>query len=462
MTGPMPSLVSLLSSLAASPQQTRQEAIQEALSQLSPKEAEEVLTHWPTWARPEQLPPTGDSWDTWLILSGRGWGKTRTGAEAVRAWARNAGWRIALVARTSADARDVIVEGESGVLACCASWERPIYEPSKRRLTWPNGTIATTYSADEPDVLRGPQHHAALCDELASWQYLEEAWSNLEFGLRLGVRPRKVITTTPRPLRQLRDIMSDPGTVITRGSTYDNAGNLPATTLAKFKRKYEGTRLGAQELRGEILDDTPGALWSLESIEKSRVQRAPELARVVVAIDPAVTSGEDSDETGIVVAARGMDGAFYVLADRTCSLTPDGWARRAVIAYDEFHGDRIVAEVNNGGDLVELTVRTVRASIPYKKVNASRGKRVRAEPIAALYEQGRVHHVGVHAQLEDQMRHFLPEGGAGSPDRVDALVWALTELSAATGNQGLLDYAHEQMAAAKPAAPTQEKKPWTK
>lgn len=438
----MRSAASLLSSLGALPLPERAAALLELQSSLTPQEAESLLYEWRgLWARPEQILPAGD-WDTWLILSGRGWGKTRTGAEAVREWAKTIP-RIALVGRTAADVRDVIIEGQSGILACFPRLERPDYEPSKRRLTFRNGALATAYSADEPDLLRGPQHGAALCDELASWNYLDEAWSNLTFGLRLGAHPRKVITTTPRPLALIRALVKDPKCIVTRGSTYDNAANIAASALAEFKAKYEGTRIGRQELGGEVLDDVPGALWARDQIDKLRVRTAPGLARVVVAIDPAVSSGESADETGIVVAAKGDDGAFYVLADRTCKMSPDGWARRAVIALDEFSGDRIVAEVNNGGDMVELTVRTVRAGVPYKAVRASRGKRVRAEPIAALYEQGKVHHVGALPELEDQMCSFLPEGNEKSPDRVDALVWALTELSDSSG-MGVFEYYRQE------------------
>lgn len=421
---------------------------EEWIPSLSPEDAEALIYEWRAlWGRPDQLIPAGDWWDTWLILSGRGWGKTRTGVETVREWSRTIP-RIALVGRTAADVRDVIVEGESGVLACCPRWDRPLYEPSKRRLTWPNGALATCYSADEPDLLRGPQHGAALLDEMASWAHLEEAYSNLTFGLRLGDHPRKVITTTPRPLALLKRLIKDPRCKVTRGSTYDNAANLAASALAEFKAKYEGTRLGRQELGGEVLDDVPGALWLRTQIDALRVAAVPagvRLVRIVVAIDPAVTSGEDADETGIVVAGKGDDGHYYVLADRTCRLSPDGWARRAVIAHDEFEADRIVAEVNNGGDMVELTIRTVSSKVRYVAVRASRGKRIRAEPIAALYEQGKVHHVGSFDALEDQQCSFLPEGNDKSPDRVDALVWALTDLSDGTG-LGLLDFAREGLA----------------
>lgn len=400
------------------------------LAGLSPAEAELLLYDWPVWARPNQLEPPGD-WLTWVALAGRGFGKTRLGVEWVIANAKaHPKWRWAIVARTAADVRDTAIDGESGILACSPPGFRPRYEPSKRRLTWPNGFIATTFSAEEPDALRGPQFHGAWVDELASWKYLEETWDMLQFGLRLGKRPRVLVTTTPRPVKVLEDLLADEGqgVFVTRGSTYDNAENLAATQLAKFRKKYEGTRLGRQELNGEILGDTPGALWTRAMLDAARVDKAPTLVRVVVGIDPAVTSGEDSDDTGIVVAGKAANGHYYVLADRTCHLSPDGWARRALVAYDEFSADRIVAEVNNGGDMVEATIRTARKAAPITQVRASRGKRVRAEPVAALYEQGKVHHVGSLAELEDQMVTFLPEGGEGSPDRVDSAVWAISDL----------------------------------
>jgi len=325
--------------------------------------------------------------------------------------------------------RDVIVEGESGVLAVCPPWNAPLYEPSKRRLTWPNGAMATTYSADEPDLLRGPQHHAALADELASWKRGEETWSNLTLGLRLGQHPQAVVTTTPRPLRIIRDLRASPTTVTTAGSTYENSGNLAPSSLAEFRRLYEGTRLGRQELMGELLEDIPGALWKRSQLDDLRVKTLPTLVRIVVAIDPAVTSGEDSDETGIVAVGKAEDGQLYVLADETCRESPAEWARRAVMLYRRLKADRIVAEVNNGGDLVEATIRTVDKHVPYTAVRASRGKRSRAEPIAALYEQGKAHHAGGFDALEDQMCMFTPDGFDGSPDRVDALVWGATELT---------------------------------
>jgi predicted phage terminase large subunit-like protein len=400
------------------------------LSDLSDAELRAIEYDWRFWARQNQLPPPGD-WTFWLLLAGRGFGKTRTGAEWVRE-AKNTCSRIALVAPTAADVRDVMVEGESGILAISPPHDRPLYEPSKRRLTWPNGAIATTYSADEPERLRGPQSDAAWCDELAAWRY-PEAFDMLMFGLRLGTMPRCVITTTPKPVKLVRDLLTDPRCKITRGSTYDNAANLAESFMAQVVRKYEGTRLGRQELNAELLEDVPGAMWNRAMLDNLRVGAAPTtLRRVVVAIDPAVTSGESADETGIVVAGLGDDGMAYVLDDLTCKDTPDGWARRAVTAYRIHKADRIVAEVNNGGDLVEATIRMVDRRASFTAVRATRGKAVRAEPVAALYEQGRVHHVGMFPAMEDQMCAFTTDVDRKSlgysPDRVDALVWALTEL----------------------------------
>jgi predicted phage terminase large subunit-like protein len=346
--------------------------------------------------------------------------------------------RLALVGPTAADCRDVMVEGESGILAISPDSFRPLYEPSKRRLTWPNGAIATTYSADEPDRLRGPQHDGAWCDEPASWKY-PDSWDMLMFGLRLGADPRAVATTTPKPVRLIRELIASPTTYITRGSTDENKANLAPAFLEKIVAKYQGTRLGRQELMGELLDDIPGALWSRKQIDELRVKEAPDMVRIVVAIDPAMSSGEDSDETGIVVAGKGIDGFGYVLKDLTCRMSADGWARRAVNAYSEYSADRIIAEVNNGGELVEHTLRTVDSKVSYKAVHASKGKRVRAEPIAALYEQKKIFHIGSFDALEDQMCAFTPDGFDGSPDRVDALVWALTELM--LGQEGWSEWA---------------------
>ncbi len=338
--------------------------------------------------------------------------------------------RIALVGLTAADARDVMVEGESGILAVHPERERPLYEPSKRRLTWPNGSIATCYNASEPDQLRGPQHHYAWVDELAKFPAAQELWDQLAFGLRLGQHPQTVITTTPRPIPIIKRLMADKSTETTRGATRDNVTNLAPGAVAALMERYEGTRLGRQELDGEIVDDVPGALWTRDMLDRTRVKELPEMARVIVAIDPSGTSGDDEgDAVGIIVAGRGVDGQGYVLEDATCKLSPEGWARRAITAYHRWKADRIVAERNFGGAMVEAVIRTADRSVPYKEVVASRGKAARAEPVSALYEQGRVHHVGGFAELEDEMVLMTAGGfmGEGSPNRTDALVWALTE-----------------------------------
>jgi phage terminase large subunit-like protein len=385
----------------------------------------------PQGARGSQRPPPG-AWRVWLLLAGRGFGKTRTGAEFVRAAiALGMARRVALVAPTAGDARSIMVEGESGLLSIGPAEQRPDYEPSLRRLTWRNGAIATTYSADEPNRLRGPQHDLAWCDELAAWRY-PGAWDMLMFGLRLGDDPRVVVTTTPRPIKLLRDLLADPNVAVTRGRTADNRANLAPAFLEQVVKQYEGTRLGRQELDAELLDDIPGALWQRGVIEAARLHGTPELARIVVAIDPAAASNAGADETGIIVAGRDAGGHGYVLADASGRYPPAGWARTALSAYAAHRADRIVAEVNNGGEMVKATLRTVDPNVAFSAVRAARGKAARAEPIAALYEQGRVHHIGAFPRLEDQMCAFTSDfdsAAAGySPDRVDALVWALTEL----------------------------------
>lgn len=369
----------------------------------------------------------------WLAMAGRGFGKTRLQMED--AWwygATHHNQRIALIAPTYADARDTMVEGESGIVAIApdgliVSWNRSMGE-----MTLYNGTRFKLFGAAEPDRLRGPQHHRAYCDELAAWKY-DDAWDQMLFGLRLGVSPKVIIATTPRPTRLMRQLVDDARSVVTRGSTFDNSANLSVDALAQLRARYEGTRLGRQELEAEILDDVPGALWTRDMIDGARgVNDAPDMVRVVVAVDPSGTRGmsDDGDSIGIVVAGKGIDGRAYVLADRTCKLSPDGWGRRAVGAYHEFLADRIVAERNFGGAMVENVIRTVDKNVSYTEVTASRGKAARAEPVAALYEQGRVSHIGNLDELEDQMSKMRPDGflGGGSPDRVDALVWALTDL----------------------------------
>jgi predicted phage terminase large subunit-like protein len=412
-----------------------------ALNTLTRDDRDALLSSWRyNLGRDEQTAPPGD-WRVWLLLAGRGFGKTRAGAEWVREQVTEGrARRIALVAPTAADARDVMVEGASGILAVTPDRARPLYLPSKRRIVWPNGAIATTYSAEEPDRLRGPQHDAAWCDELAAWRY-PDAWDMLMFGLRLGADPRCVVTTTPRAGRLLRRLIADPTVKVTRGTSFDNRANLAPAFFDAIVTRYRGTRLGRQELLAELLDDVPGALWSRDSLERAGVPVAPALARIVVAIDPAASAGDESDETGIVVAALGADGHGYVLDDLSGRYAPPEWARRAITAYKSHGADRIVAEANNGGDMIEATLRVIDANVSFRAVHASRGKRVRAEPVAALYEQGRVHHVGRLTALEDQMCAFTGERGDGpSPDRVDALVWALTDLMIAQTGMGLLEY----------------------
>lgn len=405
-----------------------------------------ALVHdWRVWARDEQLAPPG-GWFAWLVLAGRGFGKTRTGAEWVLERVRAGAKRIALVAPTAADARDTMVEGESGILARAHPSERPLYEPSKRRLTFPGGAVATCFAAEKPDRLRGPQHDTAWCDELCAWKYPQSTWDMLVFGMRLG-DPRICVTTTPRPIPTLKDILRDPATAITRGSTYDNASNLARRFLDRLKRKHEGTRLGRQELFAELLEDTPGALWTLATFERNRVVAAPDLSRLVVAVDPQASAPPDEDagddtappgaETGIVAAGVDARGEGYVLADRSGRLSPAEWGERAVLLHDELRADAIVGEVNNGGAMVEHVIvaaaeklyREKKRPTPrvvFRSVTASRGKETRAEPIAALDEQGRIHHVGVLSALEDQCSTWVP--GGRSPDRLDARVWALSVL----------------------------------
>lgn len=405
-------------------------------------------TVWRNIARPEQLAPEGD-WLVWLFLAGRGAGKTRSAAEWVIEQARIPKSRGALVGRNPADIRDVMIEGESGILACSDPDFMPVYEPTKTRLTWPNGSRATAYSAEVPSKLRGPQHHWAWADELSSWtdatkgDVIDTAWNNLMLGLRLGQHPRCAVTTTPKANKLTKAIIAKPTTVKTTGTTYDNLANLAPTFRNEVLSAYEGTRIGRQELNAEMLEDVEGALWTIAGIDADRVKEHPDLARVIVAIDPSGGDKESNDEQGIVAAGKGADGEYYVLADRSCKLTPDGWAKRAIAAFHELDADRIVAEQNFGGQMVESTIKTADPSVPVKIVHASRGKRQRAEPISALYEQHKVHHVGAFSELEDQMTLWTPESG-DSPDRMDALVWALTELSGGGAGGAFLDYLKDQ------------------
>lgn len=405
------------------------------LASLSEQEHKLLLYRWDFWGRPKQLSSTITKavWVFWLVLAGRGFGKTRTGAQWVQEQVENHGKRrVALVAETAADARDVMVEGESGLLACAPPWFRPKYEPSKRRITWPNGAIATTYSADEPGQLRGPQHDAAWADELAKWRY-DESWDQLCMGLRLGDTPQAIVTTTPRPTPIIKGLIKDPLCHVTTGTTYENRGNVAQLWLEQTLRKYEGTRLGRQELEAEILEDAPGALWKRDAIDSARVIKAPGIRRIVVAVDPSVSADARNAATGIVVVGLGSDNHGYVLADGSLQQpTPEAWGRAALALYHTLGADCVIGESNNGGDLVEANLRAIDKGVNFKSVRASRGKHVRAEPIASLYEQARVHHVGAFPLLEDELCQWEPDS-KWSPNRLDALVWGLTELMLLSG-----------------------------
>lgn len=417
-------------------------AVERFVSSLSAAEAAFLDRDWQLWARDDQLPPTlsqgGGDWTTWLILGGRGAGKTRAGAEWVRGlalgeppFADRPVERIALIGETLGDARAVMVDGQSGLLAIHAPADRPAYNASRRELTWPNGAVAQLFSADDPESLRGPQFGAAWADELAKWRYAERAWDMLQFCLRLGDRPRQAVTTTPRPVPLLKRLVVDPATAISRAATQANAANLAPAFLSAVVARYRGTRLGRQELDGALIEDRPDALWRREAIDAARVHGAPPLARIVVAVDPPVTSGPRADSCGIVACGRAEDGRAFVLADATTQGSqPLDWARAAVRLYASVEADCIVAEVNQGGELVTQLLRQVAPNIPVRTVHATRGKYLRAEPVAALYERGLVAHVGLWPELEDQMCDFGPGGlsDGRSPDRLDALVWALTEL----------------------------------
>lgn len=419
------------------------------MASLPPAEALTLAYDWEVFARDAQLPPPG-RWTTWLILAGRGFGKTRSGAEWVRDRVTTGqARRIALVGATAADVRDTMVEGESGLLAIAPPWDRPRYEPSKRRLTWPNGALATCFSADEPERLRGPQHDTSWSDELGAWRFQRDAWDQLQFGMRLG-DPRNLVTTTPRTTPVLRELLKDargddPMTVVSRGSTHENRAHLAPAFLRRILARYEGTRLGRQELHAELLEDTPGALWTLDLLEANRVPVAPELVRLAVAIDPQGADpqkgdAEDDDpnaETGIIAGGIAGNGDGYVVADASGHYSPGGWGERAVLLHDELQADRIVAEDNFGGPMVESVIVTAAEKlyregkrpsphIAVTRVHASRGKQVRAEPIAALDEQHRIHHVGYFGGLEPQMTTWVP--GMKSPDRMDARVWLFTYL----------------------------------
>jgi len=394
----------------------------EFLRSLNDEEAAYLCRDWRAWARPEQIDPE-DAWRTWLFLGGRGAGKTRAGAEWIAEGLReNRMRRIALIGATFRDARAVMIEGESGLLKVT---EGASFEPSNQRVLWPGGEVATVLSAEEPDAIRGHQFDAAWGDEFCKWQDPDAVLDMVRMALRIGDRPRMMLTTTPRNIAALKALIAAPGTVVTRGATRDNVANLAPGFVEDLQARYGGTRLGRQELDAEIVEDVEGALFQRGWIETGRVRAAPGLVRIVVAVDPPAS--QHGCECGIVVAGMAADGAAYVLADRSAGgLSPQGWARRVADAYEEFEGDCVVAEANQGGDMVRAVLTDEMAAMPLKLVHATRGKTVRAEPVAQRYETGRVHHAGVFPELEDQLCSY--DGQGKSPDRLDALVWALTEL----------------------------------
>ena len=414
------------------------------LDELSIDDLTFMADFWGSWGRSEQQPPD-DNWRTWIFMGGRGAGKTRAGAEWVRCMAQGRppitdrpAMRMALVGQTMADARDVMVEGDSGILAVHPDEERPVFEPSRGRLTWHNGAQAQLFSAETPAALRGPQFDGAWCDEISKWRKGRETWDMLQFALRLGDRPRQVVTTTPRPSKLLKEILEDPATRNSHATTLDNDRFLAEGFLQQVMSRYAGTRLGRQEIDGELIEDREDALWTRHQLEELRVSPIQtDLHRIVVAIDPPTTSNANSDMCGIITAARTANEEAVVLADNSLQgAAPLEWARAAVAAYHDHGADMIVAEVNQGGDMVETILRQIDPAIPLRKVHATRGKWLRAEPVAALYAQARVRHAGAFAELEDQMCDFALTGlsSGRSPDRLDALVWAITELMLSGGS----------------------------
>ena len=412
------------------------------LAELKSGKLERWLHDWPQFSHRHQQPPAvaqgGGAWRTWLILGGRGAGKTRAGAQWVRALALGelpyvvAGGRIALIGESEHEVREVMIEGVSGLLAVHQPHERPVWIPSRRRVEWKNGTVAQAFSADDPESLRGPQFHAAWADELAKWRHAETAFEVLQFGLRLGEHPRQVITTTPRPIALLKRLIADPATALTRAGTQANARHLSAAFLEHVLERYAGTRVGRQEIDGEIVEDRADALWSRALIEACRVDAAPPLNRIVVAVDPPASTGKRADACGMVAAGRAADGTVYVVADGTVAgLSPAGWAAKAIALWHRLEADALIVEVNQGGDMVRAVIGEADRTVPVVPVRATRGKWLRAEPVAALYERGKVKHVGAFPALEDEMCDFAVDGlsSGRSPDRLDALVWAVSSLT---------------------------------
>jgi phage terminase large subunit-like protein len=397
---------------------------------------EEFFGDWEPFALPHQQAPVlaanGEPWTTWLLIGGRGAGKTFAGAQWVKRMAQAGVAPIALVGETEHEVREVMIEGISGVQRMHARHERPAWIPSRRRVEWPNGAIAQAFSAEDPESLRGPQFAAAWCDELAKWRYAEATFDMLQFGLRLGERPRQVITTTPRPIALIKRLVKDPKTAVTRAATIANARHLAPAFFDAVIARYHGTRLGRQELDGEIIEERTDALWTRAGIERCRLEAAPPLMRVVVAVDPPASSGKGADACGLVAAGLAEDNTIHVIADETAGgLTPAGWSRRAIALWRRLAADALVVEVNQGGEMVRAVIGEADANVPVVSVRAYKGKWLRAEPVAALYEQGRVKHAGTFAALEDEMCDFGLDGlsSGRSPDRLDAMVWAVTALS---------------------------------
>ena len=412
------------------------------MANLTGAEMRYIGSRWDIFAHDHQRPPVlaanEQNWLTWLLIGGRGAGKTRAGAEWIRAqalglppFATEPVGRIALVGETEHDVREVMIEGVSGLLAIHDRRERPQWISSRKRLQWPNGAVAYAFSADDPESLRGPQFGCAWSDEMAKWRYAEAAFDMLQFGLRLGSQPRQMITTTPRPTALLKKLMTDPATIVTHAPTRANAFNLAPTFLKNVMARYAGTRMGRQELDGEIVEERADALWSRGLIESCRVDAAPDLQRIVVAIDPPVSSNKTADACGIVAAGLASDGCYYVIADDSISgAAPSVWAAKAIALWRRVEADALIAEVNQGGEMVKAVIQEVDSSVPVLSVRATRGKFVRAEPVATLYAQGRVKHAGLFPALEDELCDFGPGGlsSGRSPDRLDAMVWAISSL----------------------------------
>ena len=414
----------------------------ELMAEMPPRLVQEISTNWFFQGRDDQFPPDGD-WTVWLMLGGRGAGKTRAGAEWVRALALGLApfadkpiSPIALVGETAADVREVMIDGVSGLLAIHPAGQRPTYEAARRRLVWPNGAVAQCFSAEDPDQLRGPQFAAAWCDEVAKWRYADAAWDNLQFALRLGDRPRELATTTPRATPLLKRLMADPKAIVTRATTRDNAYHLAPAFLDTVVQRYVGTRLGRQELDGEIIEERDGALFARAAIEAARVAVAPALLRILVAVDPPASSHKRADSCGVVAAGIDENGIVYVLADESIGAArPSEWAHKALALYQRLEADAIVAEVNQGGDMVAAILREADPNAPVIPARATRGKYLRAEPVAHLMEQGRVKLVGAFPALEDEMCDFTASGlsSGRSPDRLDAMVWAVASLTTPSG-----------------------------